>query len=106
MKKENQDDKYAECRACKQRMTPGNGCLVSHIRHGDSYYSRIKAGDKDDYFPEMTEKHRCHDCGVGKGDYHHIGCTQDRCPICRGQFFLCDCRMDAYRIGCSEYVSE
>jgi hypothetical protein len=34
---------------------------------------------------------RCHDCGATVGEYHHIGCDQDACPRCGGQFFVCDC---------------
>lgn len=37
---------------------------------------------------------RCGDCGVVRGGHHHLGCDMQRCPLCRGQMMLCDCRFD------------
>ena len=103
MKKSDQTDQCPVCLSCGLKMAPGNGCLVSHIRHGDQYYERIKAGDKTDLFYGMTQKQRCNGCGVKKGQYHHMGCDNERCPKCRKQLFICECSLDAYLIGSTEY---
>ena len=94
MEKDSKPTSYAICNVCKRRMAPGHGCTVTHFKLDDQYHSRIKAGDADDYFPDMGEDSHCHDCNAGKGQYHHVGCDSERCPICRGQFFLCNCVPD------------
>ena len=40
-----------------------------------------------------TENHRCHDCGVKIGCYHHPGCDMEKCPQCKEQLISCDCLM-------------
>jgi hypothetical protein len=30
----------------------------------------------------------CGDCACGVGQYHHVGCDTERCPICGGQALL------------------
>jgi len=39
------------------------------------------------------ENHRCHDCGVKIGHYHHPGCDMEICPRCGEQLISCDCLM-------------
>ena len=34
---------------------------------------------------------RCHDCGVGLGEFHVAGCDMERCPHDGSQAIQCDC---------------
>lgn len=40
---------------------------------------------------DKTEKRlKCHYCEVDHGQLHKEGCDWEICPICGGQFFICD----------------
>ena len=45
--------------------------------------------------PESRVPHRgdtlCNDCGVLPGSFHHVGCWNERCPICGGRVSDCSC---------------
>jgi len=83
---------YAICPICVQEMCPGYGCTKETIIDKDGYmYRRIKAGDARDMLPDMKEGQFCHDCNVTKGQYHHLGCDMETCPVCRDQLFICGC---------------
>lgn len=36
-------------------------------------------------------KYYCIDCGAVEGEYHAVGCEQERCPFCGGQLISCGC---------------
>ena len=40
---------------------------------------------------EQTTNTPCHDCAVGRGDWHHPGCDVEECPRCHLQALSCDC---------------
>ncbi|MCL2124198.1 MAG: hypothetical protein FWH34_08895 [Desulfovibrionaceae bacterium] len=90
---EQNQPQYAACDICKQEMKPGNDCTLAAVTCGGKVYPRIKTGDKDDFLPNVAERKYCHDCNSAVGQYHHLGCDSERCPICRGQMFICDCEL-------------
>ena len=96
MEKDKQTTSYAICAFCKRTMAPGCGCDVAQIESDDVRYERIKVGDPNDTFHDMDGEVTCHDCNARKGQYHHVGCACDRCPICHDQFFICRCVPHAY----------
>ena len=43
------------------------------------------------YIDGVSDDHRCHDCNIGLGGYHHPGCDMEECPKCGGQLISCGC---------------
>jgi hypothetical protein len=43
---------------------------------------------------------RCWECGALKGQIHHFGCFQEKCPECGGQFISCGCFDECYQHLC------
>ena len=86
-----QTKEWAICAICCRSMEPKNECTLSHIVINGERYERVKAGDELDSIPNMDATIVCHDCNVVAGQCHHLGCDMERCPVCRGQLFLCDC---------------
>ncbi|MDR0531395.1 MAG: hypothetical protein LBG83_04950 [Oscillospiraceae bacterium] len=86
-------ESYAMCNICKHTMAPECGCSLARYKAEGKFYDRIRVGSREDIIPETM---LCRDCNAGIGQYHHLGCAQERCPMCREQFFLCDCIPDAY----------
>ena len=96
--KANEDnaDEHAICEACHKPMSPGNGCDMEWLEFGEKCYRRrIKYGDGFERVLGALEKdRRCHDCNVAVGQYHHIGCDMEQCPICHMQLISCYCGED------------
>jgi hypothetical protein len=46
----------------------------------------------------------CGDCGCGRGEFHELFCTKERCPFCEGQLASCECIHSV--IGLSEEESK
>lgn len=78
------------CKYCNQEMTDLDKitCTITHI--WDLLTGQIYA--RPIYEPEdKSPDHRCHDCGIKAGGYHHPGCDVEICPKCGGQMIVCGC---------------
>lgn len=84
---------WAKC-DCGQEMAPGSGCTANAIHLGGrpedddaSYAARIPY---DGSWSREGTTH-CPDCNAGTGEFHHMGCDVERCPICGSQLIGCEC---------------
>ena len=65
-------------------------------------YSCVKRKEGQIPFGEETQlsllPHKCPECQVGTGGFHHLGCGVEQCPNCYGQILFCLCEGgEAYR---------
>ena len=75
----------AKCK-CGVEMLDHKSCKFKFVQKEDgTKIARIKCGD------EERELEGCGDCAVKKGQYHHIGCDMEECPVCHRQLLSCDC---------------
>lgn len=65
------------------------GKTISRVRYGD---------EKEDW---GADRQPCHDCAVLKGEFYRVGCDAERCPVCDGQFFGCECEFEEPLPGAS-----
>jgi hypothetical protein len=63
-----------ECSACKD--ADADSCVESLEIEGDMHRRVVYGADRR----EVAEL--CHDCGVGRGGYHHLSCDVEKCPVC------------------------
>lgn len=75
-------EKFDDCDYCARYMNYGASCSPS-LLHNALIYRRILYKDKEGHF--------CHDCNVAPGQFHHLGCDMERCPICGEQLISCGC---------------
>lgn len=71
---------FADCNYCGRYMNHGASCSPTLLYEG-LIYKRIP----------WKERYLCHDCNVVYGQYHHLGCDMERCPICGSQLIGCEC---------------
>ncbi len=69
------------CSFCNQPMEPGRGCTLPE-------YDDLPAGP---WKRVPSETKECRDCHVSRGQLHHPGCDQEKCPACGGIAVSCDC---------------
>ena len=91
------ESNYAACEYCNQEMSPGKGCRTAFIYNGNNIFERILAGSERDLWPKMGDNDICHDCNAKRGQYHHLGCDMERCPMCKRQLLSCGCFADEYK---------
>lgn len=93
IKKNNKKYKKILCEICKKDMITSHGCSVDTISIDGKIYGRVKFGDEyENLKDEKTEEHRCRDCGVKIGEYHHWKCGIEKCPVCNEQLIGCNCK--------------
>ncbi|MDW7651751.1 MAG: hypothetical protein SCK29_07200 [Bacillota bacterium] len=81
------------CENCGQVMSSAKSCVSEPLRHKfSSTYAKIPYGQeslKNTGRKKTDLNHRCIDCGVRIGGYHHKDCDQEQCPICGGKRIHC-----------------
>lgn len=77
-----------ECEDCGKEMETAETCDVDQLYINGTWVDR-----NTDHF---DNNERCHDCGIlnQSGNIHHFGCDIEKCPVCEGQLFICECEKD------------
>lgn len=79
----------AVCVDCDQEMTTAATCTAEVLVIAGARYRRRRYRA-----PSCAPDHACHDCGVAAGGVHHLGCDDERCPVCHWQLLSCGCGYD------------
>lgn len=70
------------CSVCQNDLIDRKPCLEDlYFQKDGNHIERIK------FFGGRY----CDVCQCPQGSHHHPGCTEERCPICFGELFECDC---------------
>ena len=73
-----------KCEACGRVIGQSDGCTWGHILCDGKVYKRNRYWESDE----------CPDCGAKFGQFHHLGCDMEICPICGMQLLGCDCDLE------------
>jgi hypothetical protein len=79
------------CSVCRRPIRDGVGCVGPEPGPNKVVQGRVvrrAARPKGDIF-ELSNY--CPDCGAAIGQFHHLGCDLEACPLCQGQLYFCDC---------------
>jgi hypothetical protein len=78
----------AICELCDLEMSTASSCTVTALHLGDLTAAVLPYGREPGW---RATRGRCHDCGVARRGFHHVGCDMQRCPGCGGQLISCGC---------------
>lgn len=67
--------------------------IDTHVVIGAASYPRRAWGP--DHPQHHITSQPCRDCDVAPGKLHVWTCMMERCPVCGGQAYGCDCLLDA-----------
>ena len=97
--------RVATCGYCDREMG-GTECLYTHVVIDGKEYPRIRLGDDREVEvgfsdPKYYEDGVGCECATPIGGIHHVGCDQEMCPCCGGQFLGCtmddsDCEVEEF----------
>lgn len=73
------------CKTCHNDKQEANGCKPEPIAIGGNKWPHLTATIKDCGGP------RCKECHCKPGNYHHAGCTKEKCPVCGNYLATCNC---------------
>lgn len=88
----------ATCGTCKKDMLGVDGCIKFPVTIAGKDYDPVPYFSEERYAnldivkeQRKDPNHRCHDCGVKAGQFHHPGCDVEECPLCHHQLISCGC---------------
>jgi hypothetical protein len=70
-----------QCEYCNQEIEASDSCDKNLF-----YYN----GTPEDRLKHLLNE-PCDDCGVKTNGYHHVGCHEERCPMCTRYVMECYC---------------
>jgi hypothetical protein len=80
-----EEKKYSKCNICGKEMKDKVSCKGGYVIIKGQKIKRKTNNEQD----------ICHDCGAGRGQFHHENCDMERCPKCGGQLIGCDCDIES-----------
>ncbi len=75
------------CSRCNLDMEETGTCAAHSYICGREKFPVVLFGDEGD----GTWRGQCSKCLVSVGKPHHVGCSEERCPVCRKHLISCGC---------------
>jgi len=73
-------------------MEGASSCMESRIRIGDTEYAPLPFKRRNEtIFTKKEPPHRCPECNILPGGFHHVGCALELCPKCGEKWVYCKC---------------